>query len=138
MLYTIDRLPSDDLAKRRTTTDDIPKPYRVAAFHLQTGEPLWEIDDDVFGTWLSYSAKHDILVEAGRVARDTLKDEPRGVLALNAKTGKPYPDFGTGGRVDLKVGLGPLMTEFRWTGAPLVIRDVIVIGASMTDSPGRM
>lgn len=87
-LYTIDRLPSDDLAKRRTTTDDLPKPYRVAAFNLKTGEPLWEIDDDVFGTWLSYSAKRDVLVEAGRVARDTLKDEPRGVLALNAKTGK--------------------------------------------------
>jgi outer membrane protein assembly factor BamB len=87
-LYTVDRLPSEELAKRRTATDDLPKPYRVVAFNLKNGERLWETDDDVFGTWLSYSAKYDILVEAGRVARDTLKDEPRGVRALEAKSGK--------------------------------------------------
>ncbi len=87
-LYTIDRLSHDELVKRKTSTDDLPKPFRVLAYNLATGEHLWDIDDDVFGTWLSYSAKHDILVEAGRMARDTLKDEPRGVLALDAKTGK--------------------------------------------------
>src|SRR5438128_995421 len=59
------------------------------------------------------------------------------LYALNARTGKVYSDFGNGGRVDLKVGLGPLMTDYRWTGAPLVIRDVVIVGASMTDAPGR-
>jgi quinoprotein glucose dehydrogenase len=57
------------------------------------------------------------------------------LYALNAKTGKTYADFGERGRINLRAGLGPLMTEYRWTGAPLVIRDVVVIGASMTDSP---
>jgi len=27
------------------------------------------------------------------------------------------------------------MTDYRWTGAPLVIRDVVIVGASMTDAP---
>src|SRR5258705_6750014 len=58
------------------------------------------------------------------------------LYALNAKTGKGYAGFGERGRVNLTNGLGPLMTRYYWTGAPLVIRDVVVIGASMTDSPG--
>jgi hypothetical protein len=57
------------------------------------------------------------------------------LYALNAKTGKVYAGFGERGRVNLTNGLGPLMTRYYWTGAPLVIRDVVVIGASMTDSP---
>ncbi|MCE9532928.1 MAG: malectin, partial [Planctomycetes bacterium] len=44
-------------------------------------------EEDVFGTWLSYSEKHDVLVEAGRVARDSLLDEPKGMRAFRAKTG---------------------------------------------------
>ena len=43
---------------------------------------------DVFGTWLSYSAEHDVLVEAGRVARDTLSDEPKGMRAYRRGSGK--------------------------------------------------
>jgi hypothetical protein len=35
----------------------------------------------VFGTWLSYSNERDVLVEAGRMARDTLSDEPKGMRA---------------------------------------------------------
>ena len=41
----------------------------------------------MFGTWLSYSAKHDAVIEAGRVARDTLFDEPKGMRAYSAKDG---------------------------------------------------
>ena len=41
------------------------------------------------------------------------------------------------GRVNLdRIGLGPLMTRYYWTGAPLVIRDVVVIGASDDGFPG--
>ncbi len=87
-IFTIDRLSGDELLKRKKSTDDLPKPFRVVSFDLFTGDQMWEVDDDVFGTWLSYSAKHDILLEAGRLARDTLKDEPRGVRACDARTGK--------------------------------------------------
>ena len=39
------------------------------------------------------------------------------LFALNPKTGEPIADFGDGGKVDLNVGLGPLMKAFRWSGA---------------------
>ena len=40
---------------------------------------------NVFGSWLSYSDKYDILIEAGRNARDTLSDEPKGMRAYRGK-----------------------------------------------------
>ena len=63
-----------------------------------------------------------ILVQRGRY-----------LTALNARTGRPYADFGDGGRVDLTIGLGP-EARYRWGGAPLVVRDVVVLGQSMTDT----
>src|SRR5262249_15024483 len=40
------------------------------------------------GTWLSYSAEHDVLVEAGRTGADTIAGEPKGMRAYDAKQGK--------------------------------------------------
>lgn len=87
-LYAIDRLSGDQLAKFKIKAEDPPYPSRLLAVDLATGDGVWKSDDDVFGTWLSYSEKHDVLIEAGRVARDTLMDEPRGMRASSAKTGK--------------------------------------------------
>ena len=66
-----------------------PQGHRPAlrVLDLKTGEELWSTTEDVFGTWLSYSAKHDVLMESGRVARDTLTDEPKGMRAYRADTG---------------------------------------------------
>ncbi len=55
------------------------------------------------------------------------------LTALNAKTGRPYPNFGEGGRVNLTHGLGE-GARYRWTGAPLVVGDVVVMGQSMGDT----
>jgi len=55
------------------------------------------------------------------------------LFALDAKSGEPIAEFGDGGKVDLNVGLGPLMKSFRWSGVPLVTRDVVVIGSSMLE-----
>lgn len=87
-LYCIDRTSPDDLArlKRRGLTP--ANKSRLLAIDLHTGKEVWSTDADVFGTWLSYSAKHDVLVEAGRKARDTLLDEPRGMQAFRGDTGK--------------------------------------------------
>jgi quinoprotein glucose dehydrogenase len=59
------------------------------------------------------------------------------LYALDAKTGKPIEPFGEKGRVDLRVGMGPHLTQFRWSSAPLVIKDVVVIGSPGGDFPTR-
>ncbi len=87
-LYTIDRLSGPQLLKLKNRGEEPKTPSRLRVFDLATGKELWNTTTDVFGTWLSYSAKHDVLIEAGRVARDSLADEPKGMRAYDAKTGK--------------------------------------------------
>ena len=55
------------------------------------------------------------------------------LYALDANTGDVISSFGTGGRVDLSAGLDPRARSWRWSGAPLIVRDMAVIGSAMTD-----
>ena len=57
------------------------------------------------------------------------------LFALNAKTGAPVAGFGQGERVDLQAGVGPDGTFFTWGGAPLVVKDVIIVGSNLSDFP---
>jgi outer membrane protein assembly factor BamB len=88
-LYCIDRLSGPELARLKRRGEEPKLIARLVVYDLKTGQQLWSTETDVFGTWLSYSAKFDVLVEAGRVARDTISDEPKGMRAYNAATGKP-------------------------------------------------
>jgi hypothetical protein len=86
-LYCIDRLSGPQVSKLKRRGESPPFPPRIVAFDLKTGRELWTADKDVFGTWLSYSTQRDLLVEAGRVAGDTLSDEPKGMRAYQAASG---------------------------------------------------
>ena len=57
------------------------------------------------------------------------------LFALDARSGKVSPNFGDGGKVDLRVGLQPRLPEFRWAGVPLVVADVVVVGSPGNDFP---
>lgn len=86
-IYCIDRLSGAQVARlkrRGETSADKPK---LVVLDLKNGKELWKTDADIFGTWLSYSAERDVLVEAGRVARDSLGDEPKGMRAYRASDG---------------------------------------------------
>jgi len=87
-IYAIDRLSGAQLSRYKRRGESPPHPARLVVFDLKTGEELWSTTTDVFGTWLSYSAERDILIEAGRTARDTLSDEPKGMRAYRASDGK--------------------------------------------------
>jgi outer membrane protein assembly factor BamB len=70
----------------------------VQAFDLATGNEVWHSNDHVFGTFTSYSEQYDVLMESGRRAADTLKDEPVGMRAYRASTGEVlwYDEKATG------------------------------------------
>src|SRR5262249_48226144 len=87
-LYAIDRVSVDQLARLKNRGPEPKEKARLVAWDLATGEEVWSTEADVFGTWLSYSGRHDVLVEAGRVARDTLSDEPKGMRAHRGADGK--------------------------------------------------
>jgi outer membrane protein assembly factor BamB len=87
-LYTIDRLSGPQLSRLKRRGEAPARGPRLVAFDLRTGKEVWATEEDVFGTWLSYSERRDVLVESGRVARDTIADEPRGMRAYRGGTGK--------------------------------------------------
>jgi outer membrane protein assembly factor BamB len=92
MLFAIDR---PVLAAASAKGKNAPQ-GEVVAFDLASGKRLWKHDRDAFGTWLSYSATHDVLVESGLMSRDTLADEAPGMRAYQGRTGRVLwnrPDY---------------------------------------------
>ncbi len=59
------------------------------SLNIRTGDQLWQTKEDVFGTFLNYSAKHDLLLQAGSAYRDRARDDiGQGMVAYRGQTGK--------------------------------------------------
>ncbi|NOZ21561.1 MAG: PQQ-binding-like beta-propeller repeat protein [Planctomycetes bacterium] len=88
-VFFIDRQP--DVVVRRAVRRGLPVPdkARLVALDAQTGREVWSKTKNVFGTWLSYSAEHDLLVQAGSRAGDRALDEVgRRIIVYRAKDGR--------------------------------------------------
>jgi outer membrane protein assembly factor BamB len=87
-IFCIDRVTNAKLAhlqRRGYTPAEQPTLYALDA---RTGRVVWKTDRDVFGTWLGYSPKHNVLVQAGSASRDRAKDEVgSGIVVYRADTG---------------------------------------------------
>ena len=57
------------------------------------------------------------------------------LLSIDPVTGRPDPDFGRAGRVDLKRGLGRTIDPslYAVSSPPVVVGDVVVMGSAMTE-----
>lgn len=53
------------------------------------------------------------------------------LIALNAQTGSPVPEFGNNGSINLREGIGD---DISMTSPPAVVGDIIVAGSSMGDN----
>ena len=82
MVYCLDRNPKqvEDAMRRRGISN--PDSYRIVAIDYRTGKTQWEINEDVFGTWLGYSEKHHVLLQAGAAASDRLSTETSHGMAV--------------------------------------------------------
>jgi outer membrane protein assembly factor BamB len=88
-IYCLDKLPASAEDKLKRRGSPLPTNYRVAALDAATGKVLWEETKNIFGTWLSYSKQHDVLLLAGAKASDRLKDEiGEGMTAYRGAAGK--------------------------------------------------
>ena len=63
------------------------------------------------------------------------------LVGLDAKTGRPLKDFGVDGVVDLKKDadqdLDPVDGEIAWNGAPVVAKNVVLVGAARGHDAGE-
>src|SRR6185503_15288249 len=56
------------------------------------------------------------------------------LMAIDAKDGRPCRDFGTNGAVDLKKGLGSVISGYYYiSSAPTIVGGKVVIGGWVTD-----
>jgi quinoprotein glucose dehydrogenase len=108
----------------------------VESFDPATGKTLWvQESSGLSKEGLSGIATRSIAYWRGGNDERILSVRSPYLFAIHPKTGELIRSFGDGGKVDLRTGLGPQPQAFNFTSAPLVIRDVVVIGASIADNP---
>ena len=100
-IFCIDKLTDERFAylnRRGLQLEGTPTMY---ALDLQTGKVLWKHTENVFGTFLNYSAEHDLVLQAGSKYRDRAGDEiGRGMMVVRGKDGQiawHKPDLEYGG-----------------------------------------
>jgi len=88
-VYCLDKNPAliEEAMQRRGL--ELPDTYRIVALDYRSGQPLWEVKEGVFGTWLGYSAQFDLLLQAGAQASDRLVAEVgQGMAVYRAADGQ--------------------------------------------------
>ena len=111
---------------------------QVAAVDAGTGETLWEFNPRAYnepGGRNVFQHRGVGYWTDGTDERVIMGTTTRQLIALNAKTGELYPDFGENGLVDMGKGLDrPIEeTQLRFTAPPMIIRDTIILGCVMPD-----
>jgi outer membrane protein assembly factor BamB len=74
-VFCLDKLPRPVEEKLQRRGIDLPETYRIVALDYETGDVVWEQTGKIFGTWLGYSERYQLLLHAGAAASDRLKSE---------------------------------------------------------------
>ncbi|MDP7479599.1 MAG: PQQ-binding-like beta-propeller repeat protein [Vicinamibacterales bacterium] len=102
----------------------------IAALEPTTGEVVWNT-----------GPSDDERVRQTRGVAYWIEGDERRVVAtlgpklvsLDARTGERDAGFGEAGEVDLRLGLLRPFPAFYWNAAPIIVRDVIIIGSFVQD-----
>jgi quinoprotein glucose dehydrogenase len=114
---------------------------QVVAIEAATGQTIWQFDSKTWNsgrpTNLGFNHRGVAYWRAGSAERILMPTNNGRLWSLDAKTGKPDPDFGENGVVDLTVGLGREINRKHYSviSAPMVVGDIVVVGSSILDGP---
>jgi quinoprotein glucose dehydrogenase len=122
----------------------LPTPLgRVLALDPETGQERWRFTSTVQGseypeyTSRGVAAWEDPARAAGEPCRRRIfaaTVESR-LFALDAATGAPCRDFGAGGEVNLREGVGPLRPwDYATSSPPVVAGDLVIVGSAIGDN----
>ncbi len=113
---------------------------QVAAIDAGTGRTVWQYDPKSYETLerpanLGWQHRGVAYWSDGRDARILIATHDLKLVALNAKTGRLYPDFGNNGTVDLSQSLDrPIDTSRITHSSPVAIaRDTVIVGSVIAD-----
>lgn len=112
---------------------------QIAAIDSTNGETLWSFDPVLYVD--GRPAVHGFMTRGlaywtdGEQERLLYAGGRTYLLSIDPATGRLDPDFGRGGRVDLKRGLGRTIDPslYAVSSPPVVVGDVVVIGSAMTE-----
>jgi quinoprotein glucose dehydrogenase len=113
---------------------------QVAAIDGRTGKSLWVYNPESYKagrpTNLGFVHRGVAYWSSGGQERIYIASHDSQLRAIDAKTGTPVSEFGDGGKVDLTKAI-PLasMRNYTCTSPPVVCRDVVVVGSSISDGP---
>ncbi|MFC7499980.1 membrane-bound PQQ-dependent dehydrogenase, glucose/quinate/shikimate family [Enterovirga sp. GCM10030262] len=119
----------------------------LIALDPATGRERWRYDPRVSDEWIPYTAACRGVVYyavpdspadalcATRIIEGTLDAR---LIAVDARSGRPCPDFGNNGQVDIKAGMGPVFPGMvSITSPPTLVRGVLVTGHQVLDGQRR-
>ncbi|MEE2775757.1 MAG: PQQ-binding-like beta-propeller repeat protein [Acidobacteriota bacterium] len=112
---------------------------QVAAVDAATGETLWSFDSKSYeaGRPANLGFQHRGVAhwQKGAQARVLMPLHDRRLLSLDAETGRPDPDFGEDGFVEMTKDLGREIREARTTHSspPTVCLDTVIVGSIVSD-----
>jgi quinoprotein glucose dehydrogenase len=108
---------------------------KVVALAADSGREIWKYDPHVG------SPEHNLVISGGvnrgvgywtdgKQKRILLATADARLISLDAVTGKPDPQFGRDGELDLRVGLDREVTKLPYgsTSAPMVFEDLVIVG----------
>lgn len=117
---------------------------RVIALNPETGKQLWAFDPKIDPTWgygdglinRGVAAWLDAARPAGQTCRRRIYESTLDarLVALDAATGLPCPDFGNAGQVSLRDVPGYRPGWYHMTSPPAVIDDLVVVGSAINDN----
>jgi quinoprotein glucose dehydrogenase len=110
----------------------------VAALDPATGRTRWVYDPESYKAGIpnngGFLQRGMAYWTDGKAERLLVGTADAYLLSVDARTGKPDPAFGEGGKVDLMVGIHDAVRATNLTARrPLVAGDVVVVGSSITD-----
>jgi quinoprotein glucose dehydrogenase len=100
---------------------------KIFALDAATGKLLWKFDSGVTGTQPDRGLAYWSSGTTSRILVGVMNF----LYALDAATGKPIPDFGDGGRIDLRENLGrepASANSIVLTSPGIVFEDLIIVG----------
>jgi quinoprotein glucose dehydrogenase len=105
--------------------------HNVVALDAATGKQIWKFESGMTARGPNRGVAY--WVEGGE--RRIFAAVVNWVYALDAATGKPIPDFGTNGRIDLREGVGrdPAKQSIILTTPGVVYKDLLIVGGRVSE-----
>ena len=116
---------------------------RVIALDAETGREIWQFDPQAGRTGPRQFFQHRGVTYwqsktggEGRILYGTFDGR---LIALDARSGKPCPEFGKNGTVDLRAGVADAYpgAEYSVTSPPAVYHDLVITGAAVPEYPSK-